>query len=247
MDCSRRQARCGLHLPTVEKVPATVQAIEKDTGEEIPGDVKKRDFSVVITELPVPLPLDEMDDVCVIEILRNLSLAPHLLEECCNFRHQPELFLDGNHLEAEGAIALLTQISEAAVNEGIERERAAQLKLEQAEAAKAATRKRYDLDGGGEATTPSSAPGSGQPTPDTQVPAAENHSAFVMDSESEFGTNTNAKKGKNDNSAFLTSSGIDTDDGGSRNLRKGSRKKSKGKPKTARLDRLFKHIESLLQ
>ncbi|VDK82859.1 unnamed protein product [Dibothriocephalus latus] len=47
-----------------------------------------------------------------------------------------ELFLDGNHLEAEGAIALLTQISEAAVNEGFERERAAQLKIEQAEAAK---------------------------------------------------------------------------------------------------------------
>ncbi|KAL7062044.1 hypothetical protein AAHC03_0622 [Spirometra sp. Aus1] len=139
-----------------------------------------------------------------------------------------ELFLDGNHLEAEGAIALLTQISEAAVNEGIERERAAQLKLEQAEAAKNATRKRYDLDGGGEATTPSSAPDNGQPTPNAQVTAAENQSAFVLGSESEFGTNTNAKKGKDDDSAFLTSSGFDTDDSSSRKPRTASRKKSKG-------------------
>uniref|UniRef100_A0A183TDN4 DUF4206 domain-containing protein n=1 Tax=Schistocephalus solidus TaxID=70667 RepID=A0A183TDN4_SCHSO len=38
--------------------------------------------------LPVPLPFLVMDDGHVIEILRNLSLAPHLLEECSlqNFR-----------------------------------------------------------------------------------------------------------------------------------------------------------------
>uniref|UniRef100_A0A183SB39 Phospholipid scramblase n=1 Tax=Schistocephalus solidus TaxID=70667 RepID=A0A183SB39_SCHSO len=39
--------------------------------------------------LPVPLPFVEMDDCRVFETLRNLSLAPHLLEECCEFCYQP--------------------------------------------------------------------------------------------------------------------------------------------------------------
>ncbi|VDL95130.1 unnamed protein product [Schistocephalus solidus] len=60
----------------------TVQTIDKDTGEDLPGDVEQRDASVIITELPVPLPFVEMADGRVVEILRNLSLAPHLLEEC---------------------------------------------------------------------------------------------------------------------------------------------------------------------
>ncbi|VDL92671.1 unnamed protein product [Schistocephalus solidus] len=52
----------------------TVQMIEKDTGEEIPGDVEQRYASVIITELPVPLPFVEMGDGRVFENLRNLSL-----------------------------------------------------------------------------------------------------------------------------------------------------------------------------
>ncbi|VDL95263.1 unnamed protein product [Schistocephalus solidus] len=48
----------------------------------------QRDASVIIPDLPVPLPLLEMDDYGIFEILRNLSLAPHLLEECCEFCHQ---------------------------------------------------------------------------------------------------------------------------------------------------------------
>ncbi|VDL95720.1 unnamed protein product [Schistocephalus solidus] len=63
--------------------------IEKDTGEDLPGDVKQRDASVIIAELPVPLPLLEMDEARVFELPRNLSLVPHLLEECCEFCHQP--------------------------------------------------------------------------------------------------------------------------------------------------------------
>uniref|UniRef100_A0A183TNM9 SPATA6 domain-containing protein n=1 Tax=Schistocephalus solidus TaxID=70667 RepID=A0A183TNM9_SCHSO len=39
--------------------------------------------------LPVPLPLVAMDDGRVFEILRNLSLATYLLEEFCEFCHQP--------------------------------------------------------------------------------------------------------------------------------------------------------------
>ncbi|VDM03908.1 unnamed protein product [Schistocephalus solidus] len=34
--------------------------------------------------MPVLLPLVEMHNGRVFEILKNLSLAPHLLEECCN-------------------------------------------------------------------------------------------------------------------------------------------------------------------
>ncbi|VDL93005.1 unnamed protein product [Schistocephalus solidus] len=73
------------HLPTY---PVTVQTIKKDTGEDLPGDGEQRDSSVVITELPVPLPLVVKDDDRVFEIMRNLSMVPHLLEECCEFRHQ---------------------------------------------------------------------------------------------------------------------------------------------------------------
>ncbi|VDM00263.1 unnamed protein product [Schistocephalus solidus] len=57
--------------------------------EDLPGDVEQRDASVIITELPVPLPFVEIDDGRVFEILRNLSFAPHLLEECCEFFYQP--------------------------------------------------------------------------------------------------------------------------------------------------------------
>ncbi|VDL97985.1 unnamed protein product [Schistocephalus solidus] len=57
----------------------TVQTIEKDTGEDLPGDVEQRDASVIITELPALLLFLEMGDGRVFEITRNLSLAPHLL------------------------------------------------------------------------------------------------------------------------------------------------------------------------
>ncbi|VDM02127.1 unnamed protein product [Schistocephalus solidus] len=70
-------------------VKVTGQTIEKATGEDLPGDVAQRDASVVITELKVPLPLVEMDDGRVCKILRHLSLVPHLLEEFCEFCHQP--------------------------------------------------------------------------------------------------------------------------------------------------------------
>ncbi|VDL95652.1 unnamed protein product [Schistocephalus solidus] len=74
----------------------TVQTIEKDMGDDLPGDVEQRNASVIITELPVPPPFVEMDDGRVFELLRNLSLAPHLLEECCEFCHQqgPTVLVD---------------------------------------------------------------------------------------------------------------------------------------------------------
>ncbi|VDL97012.1 unnamed protein product [Schistocephalus solidus] len=85
-------------LHTIEKLThhVTVQTIEKDTGEDLPSDAEQQYASVVITELPVPLPFVEMDDGRVFEILRNLSLVPHLLEECCEFCQQlgPAMLVD---------------------------------------------------------------------------------------------------------------------------------------------------------
>ncbi|BHF58690.1 hypothetical protein SprV_0100164400 [Sparganum proliferum] len=57
-----------------------------------------------------------------------------------------ELYVDGNSLEAEGAIALLYQLSEAANKEGIERADAERAKIEAALAAKNAKTRRVDLD-----------------------------------------------------------------------------------------------------
>ncbi|VDM03164.1 unnamed protein product [Schistocephalus solidus] len=67
----------------------TVQMIEMGTGEDFPGDFVQRYAWVIITELSVLLPLVELDDGRVFEILRNFSLAPHALEECFEFCHQP--------------------------------------------------------------------------------------------------------------------------------------------------------------
>ncbi|VDM03563.1 unnamed protein product [Schistocephalus solidus] len=89
VDCSAVLAEAALAFREQTLLYETVQTIEKDTGEDLPGDVEQRDASVIITELPVPLPLVEMDDGRVFEILRNLYLVPHLLKECCEFRHQP--------------------------------------------------------------------------------------------------------------------------------------------------------------
>ncbi|VDL99829.1 unnamed protein product [Schistocephalus solidus] len=61
-------------------VDVTVQMTENDTGKDHPGDVERRDAFVIPTELAVPLPLVEMTQGRVFEILRNSPLAPHLLE-----------------------------------------------------------------------------------------------------------------------------------------------------------------------
>ncbi|VDL91619.1 unnamed protein product [Schistocephalus solidus] len=87
--CSAVTAEAKLAFREQALLQVTVQTFEKDTREDLPGDVEHRDASVIITSLPVPLPFVEMDDGRVFEILRNLSLAPHLLVECCDFCHQP--------------------------------------------------------------------------------------------------------------------------------------------------------------
>ncbi|CAL8080490.1 unnamed protein product [Calicophoron daubneyi] len=57
-----------------------------------------------------------------------------------------ELLLDGNPLEAEGVIALLSQLSEAAESEGFERAEEAKRKIQAAEDAKRATRPAIVMD-----------------------------------------------------------------------------------------------------
>ncbi|VDK83013.1 unnamed protein product [Dibothriocephalus latus] len=88
-----------------------------------------------------------------------------------------ELYVDGNSLEAEGAIALLYQLSEAANKEGMERADAERAKIEAALAAKNTRTRRVDLD----------AP------PDDPPPQPAN--ASNVDEGEHFGTNVNAAKG----------------------------------------------------
>ncbi|VDL93514.1 unnamed protein product [Schistocephalus solidus] len=66
----------------------TVQKFEKNTGEYLSSDVEQRYAFVIITGLRVPLLLVEMEDGRFFEILRKLSLVPHLLKECCDVCYQ---------------------------------------------------------------------------------------------------------------------------------------------------------------
>ncbi|BHF60562.1 Retinal guanylyl cyclase 1 [Sparganum proliferum] len=61
--------------------PVVVQTVEKDASEDPPGDVQQGDASVVVAERKITFALVEVDDCGVHEILRDLSLTSHLLEE----------------------------------------------------------------------------------------------------------------------------------------------------------------------
>ncbi|BHF64042.1 Peptidyl-prolyl isomerase cwc27 [Sparganum proliferum] len=58
-----------------------VQTVEKDASEDLSGDVQQRNVLAVDADLVVTIPLVEVDDCGVLEILRDLFLTPHLLEE----------------------------------------------------------------------------------------------------------------------------------------------------------------------
>nr|VZI48222.1 unnamed protein product [Spirometra erinaceieuropaei] len=51
-----------------------IEAVEKDASEDLPGDVQQGDATV--------------HDGCVLEILRDFTLTPHLLEEHSQVIHQ---------------------------------------------------------------------------------------------------------------------------------------------------------------
>ncbi|VDL96615.1 unnamed protein product [Schistocephalus solidus] len=60
-----------------------VKAIVENAGEDFPGDVEKRASAMVIAKLAISLLFLEIEDCGVLEILRDLSLAPHRLEGRC--------------------------------------------------------------------------------------------------------------------------------------------------------------------
>ncbi|BHF70550.1 hypothetical protein SprV_0301360200 [Sparganum proliferum] len=64
------------------------EAVEKDASEDLPGDVQQGDAAVIVADLTVPFSLVEMLDGCVLEILRDFTLTPHLLEERSRVIHQ---------------------------------------------------------------------------------------------------------------------------------------------------------------
>ncbi|BHF58495.1 hypothetical protein SprV_0100144700 [Sparganum proliferum] len=57
------------------------QGVKVDESEELPSDFQRRDVSMIVAELEVLFPLVEVDDCGILEILRDFSLTPHLLEE----------------------------------------------------------------------------------------------------------------------------------------------------------------------
>ncbi|VDM00103.1 unnamed protein product [Schistocephalus solidus] len=79
--CATVPSEATLAFRKQSLLQVTVLSIEKDTGEDLPGDVKQPDSLVVFAEFAAPFDLVEMDDRDVFEILRDLFLAPHRLEE----------------------------------------------------------------------------------------------------------------------------------------------------------------------
>nr|VZI52257.1 unnamed protein product [Spirometra erinaceieuropaei] len=65
-----------------------IEAVEKDTGEDLPVDVQQGVEAVIVADLTIPFALVEMHDGCVFEILRDFTLTPHLLEERSQVIHQ---------------------------------------------------------------------------------------------------------------------------------------------------------------
>ncbi|VDL90352.1 unnamed protein product [Schistocephalus solidus] len=57
-----------------------VEVIEENAGEDFPGDAEQVNSLMVVAELSVPI-LVEVDVCGILEILKELSLAPRLLEE----------------------------------------------------------------------------------------------------------------------------------------------------------------------
>uniref|UniRef100_A0A183TQB9 VPS13 domain-containing protein n=1 Tax=Schistocephalus solidus TaxID=70667 RepID=A0A183TQB9_SCHSO len=81
----------------------SVQAIEKNAGEDLSGDVQQRDSTVVVAELAVPFLLVEVYSGGIFEILGDLSLSPNLLEEHCA-NNSGKLVSPEKQVEADQAI-----------------------------------------------------------------------------------------------------------------------------------------------
>ncbi|BHF70292.1 hypothetical protein SprV_0301334200 [Sparganum proliferum] len=66
------------------------EMIENDASEGLPDDLEQHDSLAIITGLPVLLPLAEMEDCSILEILKNLSLKSPLLEYRCKLVRRSE-------------------------------------------------------------------------------------------------------------------------------------------------------------
>nr|VZI03127.1 unnamed protein product [Spirometra erinaceieuropaei] len=58
-----------------------IQAVEGNASKDPPGDFQHGDAPMVVAELAVTFPLMEMDDCGVLEVLRDFSMTPPLLDE----------------------------------------------------------------------------------------------------------------------------------------------------------------------
>ncbi len=79
------------------------EAVEENTGEDLPSNGQDRYTSVVVAGLAVTFPLVDVDQGGIFQPLRDLSFTPHGLEELCQFLPQcrPSCFVHfprGEHL-----------------------------------------------------------------------------------------------------------------------------------------------------
>nr|VZI45781.1 unnamed protein product [Spirometra erinaceieuropaei] len=65
-----------------------IEAVEKDAGEDLPGDVQQGDAAVIVADLAITFALVDRHDRGVLEILRDFALTPHLLEERSQVIHE---------------------------------------------------------------------------------------------------------------------------------------------------------------
>ncbi|VDM00196.1 unnamed protein product [Schistocephalus solidus] len=84
--CSVVSLKAKLAFQEQSLFQVTVQTIENDAGDDLSSDVEQRDSSAISTELPA-VETVEMDDGHISEILRDISVVPPLLEECCELLH----------------------------------------------------------------------------------------------------------------------------------------------------------------
>ncbi|VDN18142.1 unnamed protein product [Dibothriocephalus latus] len=65
-----------------------IQTTEENASEDFGGNIQQRDSVMVVTDLTIPFSLVEVDNCGVLEILRNMSLSPHLLEHGGEVRYE---------------------------------------------------------------------------------------------------------------------------------------------------------------
>ncbi|BHF58024.1 hypothetical protein SprV_0100097300 [Sparganum proliferum] len=65
-----------------------VQVVGENASDDLPGNVQQGNASVVVANVAVNSALVKVDNCSVLEILRDFSLTPHLLEEHRQMAHE---------------------------------------------------------------------------------------------------------------------------------------------------------------